>query len=522
MRLLAKLLLPCALLSFSGYAAAADSPRTTAMHTIRAVDVRRHVDYLASDAMLGRNTPSPELDQAAEYIANEFESYGLAPLADSYFQPFTVNRIHLGKTNTFSVQISGQRAITFRLKKDFMPYEMTANKTVTGALVFAGYGITAPEYGYDDYAGLDVKGKVVVVLRHEPGEKDEQSVFEGTRPSDHAKLKTKVENAIARGAVGLIVVNDPLNHRSLRPRGYAWPSLFKKIPNDAVPYTLSLTEGEKIPVIHAGKKLIKAVFSNVDSLRQLQRQIDDSMQPYSFSMEHVTAKIQTSTIQESQSTQNVVALLPGSDPVLKQQAIVVGAHYDHVGYIADKMNSGEDFIYNGADDNASGTSALLEVAQAFAQGKPPKRSVIFIAFAGEEKGLFGSRVYSEQPLWPLSETKAMFNIDMVGRNEGNKVTIVGYTKSPDLNDINRQANKYIGMTLEYNGEQFYRRSDHYNFAKKGVPILFYTGLTHEDYHKVSDNPEKVNEGKVAMIARLIFRTVWQAANSGRTFRLLDK
>lgn len=497
-----------------------DEPVRQAIQSIRPADVRRHIDFLASDSLMGRNTPGPYLDKAAEYIAAEFKSYGLQPLNGSYYQYFDVNKVHLGEPNTFRLEIPGGEEIDFHIKRDFMPFELTANKAVQGELVFAGYGITAPEYKYDDYANLDARGKIVVVLRHEPGEKDSLSAFDGTDKTDYARLSTKVDNAIEHGAVGLILVNDPLNHRSLRPRGYPWPSLFRNIPNDAVPYTLSLTEGEKIPVVHAGKKFIRRVFGGVDSLRNLEQKIDASLQPASFVLAGFRAHLQTTTRTESHRTQNVVAVLPGSDAALKSEAIVIGAHYDHVGFIPEKRNSGEDFIYNGADDNASGTSALLEIAQAFAQSKT-KRTVIFVAFAGEEKGLFGSKVFVERPLWPLKKMKAMLNMDMVGRNAGNKVTIIGYSKSPDLNALNTHENQFIGMTLEYNGERFYRRSDHFNFARKGVPILFYSTLTHEDYHKVTDNPDKINEGKIAMIARLVYRTAWSAANSNRSFRLLE-
>ena len=498
-----------------------DEPRSTAIESIRPVDVRRHVDFLASDSLMGRNTPSPYLDKAADYIANEFKSYRLQPINGSYFQPFAVNKIRLGTPNRFTLKNKNGEH-NFRLKKDFMPFEFTANKAIKAELVFVGYGITAPEYHYDDYAKVDVKGKIVLVLRHEPGEKDENSVFDGRKKTVYSNLRNKLENAVAHGAVGLILVNDPLNHRSLRPRGFPWPSLYEGIPDDAVPYTLSLTENEKILVVHAGKKLIQEVFSSVDSLKKIQRVIDSSLKPHSFALSGVSVSMQTSTKTESEMTKNVVAMLPGSDSKLKDQAVIIGAHYDHVGFIPEKRYSGEDYIYNGADDNASGTSALLEIAQAFSKGQAPKRTVIFIAFAGEEKGLFGSKVYTEKPLWPLAETKAMLNMDMVGRNAGNKVTIIGFSKSPDLNAINTHENQFIGMTLEYNGEKFYKRRDHYNFARKGVPILFYSTMTHEDYHKVSDNPDKINEGKIAMIARLAYRTTWEAANTSRTFKLLDK
>ncbi|NIR52221.1 M20/M25/M40 family metallo-hydrolase [candidate division KSB1 bacterium] len=498
-----------------------NQPSRTAIDSIRPDDVRRHIDFIASDSLKGRNTPSEGLDIAADYLAEQFEAFGLKPLKASYSQEFDLNRVRLGEQNAFKLSMPDGSEKRFRIRREFMPFEYTANKVVEAELTFVGYGISASEFRYDDYGDIDVSGKIVVILKHEPGEKDPESPFEGVKNSTYGQMNTKVELAIERGAAGMIVVNDPFNHRSLRPRGFPWPSLYRKIPNAAIPYTLSITEGEKIPVIHAGKSFIRAVFGSVDSLEAIQKRIDANLQPNSFNLENFTASIQTSTEVESEATQNVVAIWEGSDPELKKQAIVIGAHYDHVGYKKDEVKPGEDYIFNGADDNASGTVGLLEVAEAFSLAGHPKRSVIFIAFAGEEKGLFGSRYYVAKPLWPLSKTKAMVNMDMIGRNEGDRVSIIGYSHSPELNQINTEENKYVGLDLRYDGEQYFRRSDQFSFARKGIPVLFYNTGTHADYHQVSDNPDKINEGKIAMICRLVFRTAWRAANTSEELTYVE-
>jgi hypothetical protein len=469
--------------------ASVKGPTRTALNSIRAEDVRRYIDFLASDSLMGRNTPSPGLDIAAHYIADEFSRFGLDPLDGSYFQKFYLNLVRLGDQNFLILKDQSGGEFSFEIKRDFMPFAYTANKEVQSELVFVGYGITAPEYNYDDYQNLDVRGKIVIVLRHEPGEKDSTSVFDGVRHTDYSKVRTKVENAIEHGAVGLLLITDPLNHRSLRPRGFPWPSLYRNIPNDALPYTLALAEEKKIPTVHVGKRFINKIFGSVDSLKAIQTEIDASVKPNSFVISDFTIALKTSTVIASDSTQNVVAFWEGSDPNLKKEVIVIGAHYDHVGYRKGEREPGVDYIYNGADDNASGTVGLLEVAEAFSLAPPPKRSVIFIAFAGEEKGLFGSRAYVGQPLWPLSQTKAMFNMDMIGRNDGDKVTIIGYSRSPDLNQINTEENKYIGLKLEYNGEQHFMGSDQYSFARRGIPVLFYNTGEHPDYHRVTDNPD---------------------------------
>ncbi len=497
-----------------------NTPPREALEAIRAGDIRQHINFLASDSLKGRNTPSPELDRAAEYIAGEFKRYGLKPVNGSYFNPFNVSQVKLGKENALVVTTAG-REVAYSIKSDFMPFDMTASKDVTASLVFAGYGITAPEYGYDDYAGLEVTGKIVLVMRHEPGERDPASPFNGDRETDHSQVSTKVQNAIDRGAAGLLVITDPANHRSLAPRGFPWPSLYEGIPDEALPLTLSLTEKEKIPVAQVGETVIQQIFGSVDTLRQWQQQLDRTHKPRSMALAQVQIRLQTTTNPILQPTRNVVGLIEGADPKLKNEIVVVGAHYDHVGYIK-QHQEGEDYIYNGADDNASGTSAVLAIAKAFGAAKQkPKRSVLLMAFAGEEKGLFGSRAYVEQPLFPLENTVAMLNLDMVGRNAPDSVSVGGNTRSPDLAKINEEENRAVGLQLDYSIEEFHNRSDQYNFARKQIPFLFYfTGL-HADYHRLGDHADKINENKIAKIATLAFRVAWRAANTDQRFRLVE-
>ena len=206
--------------------ASSKGPSRPALDSIRAADIRRHIDFLASDSLKGRDTPSEGLNIAADYLVAEFKRYGLQPLNGSYFQEFNVNRVHLGDGNYLKLEKTGRPEVSFHIKREFMPYGFTANSASEGELVFAGYGITAPEFKYDDYQNIDVTNKVVLIFRHEPGEKDSTSVFDGLKNSTHFQLRSKVENAIAHGAAALLVVNDPLNHRSMRPRGFPWPSLY--------------------------------------------------------------------------------------------------------------------------------------------------------------------------------------------------------------------------------------------------------------------------------------------------------
>ncbi|HUI63595.1 MAG TPA: PA domain-containing protein, partial [Bacteroidota bacterium] len=252
-----------------------------AIQKIRPQDVHRNIFYLASDSMKGRNTPSPELDSAGAYISREFARSGLLPVNGSYFQHVPLNIVDLGEPNALRIRLSADER-SYEIKNDFTPFDMTANREVRGPIVFAGYGISAPEYRYDDYRGIDVRGKIVFVLRHEPGEEDSNSVFMGKAPTEYSNVDTKVRIAREHGAIGMMVATDPLNHSLLTPRGFPWPSLSRIIPRDALPLTLATDEDSKIPVIHVGESVITQLFGSVDSLRAIQSAIDKDLLPRSY------------------------------------------------------------------------------------------------------------------------------------------------------------------------------------------------------------------------------------------------
>lgn len=478
-----------------------------------------HIYTLASDAMQGRNTPGPGLDSAAAYIAGEFRKTGIQPVEGSYYQPFFLCRKNLGETNVLTLTKNGVPH-DLKLKSGFIPFELCGSGLAEGPVVFAGYGITAPEYGYDDYEGVDVSGKIVLVMRGEPQKDDSASVFKGVENTRHYDLSEKVENAARHGASALLVVNGPLSHPSLKPRGFPWPSLSKVIPADALPLSVCSDEDREMPVLHIGEEAVNLLFGTPDSLRRIQSRIDSLLRTESFEIQSITAFTDIRMGGDRIPVQNVVGMIPGKDR--SQEALVIGAHYDHVGVMKNPADSIADTIFNGADDNASGTAGVMAVAKAFARLKtPPDRTILFILFAGEEKGLFGSRYYSQHPLLPLENTVAMLNLDMISRNGADTLYLVGAPASPDVTEIILKANRKTGLKL-IPDDDFMGGSDHYPFYRKEIPFMFFFTGIHADYHTPRDNPELTDCRKAARISQLVFLTALRIAMDDQRYRLLSR
>lgn len=479
---------------------------TEGLSSITPEEMKAHVYYLASDMMKGRNTPSVELDSCAAYIAREFGAYGLRSIgADkSYYQTFNVQRARLSDPNTLSLK-TARGDTSYRIKNDFVPLHLTANRKVTAPIVFAGYGITAPEYNYDDYHDIDAKGKIVLIFTNEPQEKDSTSVFDGAKNTDHSKLLIKVENAMDHGAIGLLLFSTPF-HPFRRPPN-PWPSLMRNAPEDAIPLTLEEPIEKRIVCLRIGKELADDLLKSTGyTYEGIHQKIDQTLAPQSFDIPGITITMETALDAKRFPTQNVVGFWEGSDPILKNEIIIIGAHYDHVG-------APNDSIYNGADDNASGTAGVMEIAEAFAQCKTrPKRSILFMTFAGEEKGLFGSRYYADDPIFPIENVVTMLNLDMISRNDTNEVAIIGSKTSTDLKEINERCNELIGMKLAYDQDRYFLQSDHYSFYRKDIPVLCYNTKDSPDLHRTTDDPEKIIPEKMARIGQLVFSTAWAVAN----------
>ncbi len=435
-----------------------------------------HIKFLSSDELKGRATGSPELETAAAYITKQFRQLGLKPVAGaSYLQPFEVTTAaNLGKQNLFDAT-TGDATVSLQVSKDFIPLSFSASGTFEGSVVFAGYGITAKEYNYDDYAGIDAKGKFVVVLAHEPQEFDEKSVFAGKAYTYHSEAYSKASNARAHGAKGVILVADRANH-------LADPETLEKFGRTDGPAEAP------IPMVQVLEESAAKLLGG-RNLRDLGKKIDAGLQPQSFELPGVRLREQIGIERVLKTVHNVLGYLPGET----DEYLIIGAHYDHLGL-------GEHFsmapslagtVHHGADDNASGTAGVLELARYFAAQPKLKRGILFMTFAGEELGLLGSGYYANHPLMPLAKAATMVNLDMIGRVREGKLYVGGAGTGTGLQaDLDSAAAKYrFKIDFSDNG---YGSSDHTSFTTKQVPVLFFFSGLHGDYHKPSDTWDKID------------------------------
>jgi hypothetical protein len=451
-------------------------------------DLRTHLYQVASKEFEGRETGTEGQRKAAAYIEEQFRTLGLLPGNKTGYQLYYP--LFQDSLIKAAVQVNGQ---VFRLYEDLSVIS-GINHTATlygGEVVFAGYGIS--DSTRDDYKGLNVQGKIVMVLNGLPA---------GSRlPSGRRGSLIKQEMAQKNGAVALLVIQTGFPQRAYQGRGSVYLDAFKKT---ILPNTFYVSE--KIAGAIMGDDYTAARSGNIA--------------PKAYPADVVLEFNKAITMGQSS---DVLGLLEGSD--LKDQYVVISAHYDHLG----KRDS---IIYYGADDDGSGTVSVLQLAKAFAkaraEGKGPRRSILFLANSGEEKGLWGSEYYSEHPAFPLGQTTVDLNIDMIGRIDPNRkkgdstnyVYVVGDDKlSSDLKPISESQNtRHTRLELDYkfndpsDPERIYYRSDHYNFARKGVPIIFYFDGIHKDYHKPTDTPDKINYDLMAKRARLVFYTAWEMAN----------
>ena len=493
--------------------------------TITAAQLKDYLSFIASDVMEGRDTPSRGLDTTAQFLAMNLSRWGFKPAGDdgSYFQKIALSRDVIDKAET-RVQFNSD---TLTLGDDYIPFARPAELPAT-QLVFAGNGWFVKSKNIDAYKGIDAKGKIAVIFAPPNGYPRGivTSDLTGKRGEDWMNA---AEYAQKQGVAGIVIVPDfqylanwDRNRARITERGTMRVDKFQSPAGAQIPQIVvsprianSLFQGERQNAV--------SIFESVSA-----GQLPD---PFALNPDKklsLTVKVKS----ERATTQNVVAVFEGSDPVLKNEYVALGAHYDHVG-IGIPVNG--DAIYNGADDDGSGTTALLAMAEALAKASMrPKRSVLFVWHAGEEKGLWGSRYFTDYPTIPLDKIVTQINIDMIGRSkkEGdtnplnrelsgpNEIYVIGSKMmSTELGDLTETVNKqYLNITYDYRYDdpsdpnRFFFRSDHYNYARKGIPIVFFFDGEHEDYHRPGDSVDKIDFQKMEKVARTIYMTLWEVAN----------
>ncbi|MFZ9388598.1 MAG: M28 family peptidase [Chitinophagaceae bacterium] len=476
-----------------------DKAAQKAASSITAEDMKKHLYIIASKEMEGRDTPSPGLEKAADYIEAHFKSLGLLPgNKGSYRQYYPLYRDSLiGAT----LNVNGT---PFELNKDYQPQANNfAGDMRFSEMVFAGYGIVDGDLR-NDYKDLKVAGRLVMILDGVPADYKPSQQGRNSPVSVFAKMNA----AMNQGAAAVLIVYSNFPRRAGTATSN-W-SMTGGYRSTQPPFTFSISPTIAAKIMGAdGEDLFNKAKTGVLKTGTYSAQID-----LGYAKTTLTTNVS-----------NVLGVLEGTDK--KDEFVVLTAHYDHVG----KRN--DTTIYYGADDDGSGTTGILELAEAFAKAKAagngPRRSILFMTVSGEEKGLWGSRYYSENPVYPLDKTSVDLNIDMIGRigteylkdkDSANYIYIIGDDKlSSDLAPITEQVNNtYMKMKLDrkYNDpndpNRFYFRSDHYNFAEKGVPIIFYFNGTHADYHRPTDTPDKINYPLMAQRGQLVFYTAWEMAN----------
>jgi Zn-dependent M28 family amino/carboxypeptidase len=492
--------------------------------TIAAAQLRDYLTFIASDEMEGRDTPSRGLDTTAKFLAMNLARWGFKPAGDNgtFFQRIELRRDRSDQSQT-KVEYNGR---TLTTGTDFLP--AGGSGTVSGSLVFAGNGWFIKSKEIDAYKGVDPAGKIAVIfgtpnqsprgiMRGEMGKQGEDYI----NANDYARQK---------GVVGLIYIPD-FNYLA------NWQRTRQRIleRGSTVVAKFQTPTSAPLPTIVISPEIANALFAGEkQSATGILNASYGTTVPAPFAMsdsKKVTLSLANNT--ETVPTQNVVAVWEGSDPLLKPEYVALGAHYDHVGYGC--MPAGNDTLCNGADDDGSGTTALLGMAEALSKSPTrPKRSVLFVWHCGEEKGLWGSRYFTEFPTVPLDKIVAQINIDMIGRSrkEGdtnsrnaeltgpNAIYLIGSTMmSTELGELVNAVNQsYLNLTFDTKYDdprdpnRFFFRSDHYNYARKGIPIIFFFDGTHEDYHRPGDTADKIDYEKMEKVTRTIYMTAWEVAN----------
>ena len=526
--------------------------------SIQISDLRRDLTYISSDELGGRLSLQPGDELAIHWIAGEFAKAGLQPPvtdADgkpSYLQPFTLIEYRPDRNASSLTLTRAGKTTVWRTPDLVGAYKHAVD--ITAPVVFAGFGITAPELGYDDYSTIDARGKIVLIFDHEPQEDDPRSIFNGTGNTRYATARVKVLNAQAHGAVAVVMVAEP-NRKHLTTA-----ERIARIGSSAVrpiPLALQAIRDDEVHIPSA--IVLDAVAAELLTNAGItpsaaQTAIDRDLKPASRPLPDSTLTLHLRNSSERTGvTNNVAGLLPGTDPRLAPETILITAHHDHDGLApcADPAHPPASTppdphpcpqIWHGADDNGSGTVGVVELARAFASNPArPKRSILFVVFASEERGLLGAYWMAAHPLRPLATTRAQINFDMIGRDEApspqtdglikipsdttNRLNLIGALYSPDYDRTVKEQDKLVGLTLDdrFDHESalnVFFRSDQFPFVLHNIPALWWFTGFHPDYHHTTDTVDKIDFPKMQKILRLAYLTAWQFATEPTTPRFV--
>lgn len=462
--------------------------------------LRADLDFLTSGALAGRVSLSPGAEIASRYLAAEFQKAGLEARLQEF--PLVAYRADPKSHQLLLTRGGATRALPEFAGGFYCDVDLKA------PVVFAGYGITAPEYTYDDYAGLDAAGKIVLLFDHEPREDDPASVFNGAGHTLHAGRAAKLRNAQRHGAVAVLIATEP-SHRASAPEPRA--------PLRGSAPTQSLDDPAQIPAFTIRETVLAELLAVTGRTpAAIQESIDGALRPQSQPLPDTVVEIRAVNSEQHRGiSSNATGLLEGSDPALKSETILVTAHSDHLG-----VQNGH--LYPGANDNASGTVAVMELARLFARARRPRRSILFIVFGSEEQMMLGSFYYAAHPLRPLETTRAVLNLDMIARDEdaeaANRINLVGTYYSRGLLAVIQEQNRAAGLDLSTRLDADHTlnvlfRCDHLPFLLSGVPAVWFFGGFHPGYHEPSDTVDKLNFPKMKKVIRLAYDTAVALADA---------
>jgi Zn-dependent M28 family amino/carboxypeptidase len=535
-------------------------------HALNEASLRSDLSYIASDRLAGRMSLTSGDDLAIQWIADEFGKAGLRPIGkdasgkSGYLQSFQLVEYLPDRSATSMELLRKDSFGSMTTSKWTAPKAFGAFKhsiDLTAPVVFAGYGITAPELGYDDYKGIDVRGKIVFVFDHEPQEDDPKSIFNGTGNTRYATSRVKLLNAQSHGAVALILVAEPNRKHITNAERYA--RIGGSTRTTPMPAQAIAEDELKIPAVLIVDEVADQLFATSGTTgKALQTAIDTDLKPQSRALPGTTVTLHLRNSSEhTGTTSNVVGLLEGSDPSLKAETILITAHHDHDGSTSCAKDTGaidQDGkptpagsgcvqVWHGADDNGSGTVGVVNLARAFAaNGIRPKRSILFAVFASEERGLLGAYWMASHPLRPLATTRAQINFDMIGRDETaskqtdglieipadttNRLNLIGALYSPQYDRVVREENAHVGLVLDDRFDHdsvlnVFFRSDQFPFVLKNIPAFWWFTGFHPDYHHITDTAEKIDYAKMNKILELAYLSAWRFADDKQTPKFIS-